>query len=150
MVKISLCLIGADEVDGLNALLDSVQEYVDEVILVSTRGSRELEDTALRRNVRVFPEYFPKNHSTYGEFDFASARNSSFEKATHEFIMWADLDDIITNPERLLDIKKDLLTSNVDWIWSEYIYHTDKSGNVRARHWRASRMLCTQVLNALF
>lgn len=133
---ITLALIGKDETEDFNRLLDNVQPHVAEVVLVANGNDPGFEGAMEKRGVKVFREPVPKFHTTYGHFDFASARNSSFAKATQPVTLWLDKDDVLDHPERLPELAKDVASGKVDWIYLEYIYARDKYGNVVARHWR--------------
>ncbi len=92
MVTISLCMIVRDEKSVLNRCLDSVKDIVDEIIIVDT-GS--LDDTkALARQYTDFVYDFPWIN------DFAAARNASFDKASMDYCMWMDADDVLSVIEK--------------------------------------------------
>ena len=130
---LSLCLIGKDEAKGLKRLLKSVGKNVDEIILVSTHGDQKLEKKALELGAKVYKEPYPKFHCTNGEFDFASARNSSFDKASGDYILWADLDDVIINADLLPELVKEMKENGIDWTNLTYLYDKDSQGRVRSR-----------------
>lgn len=133
---ISLCLIGKNETEEFNRLLDNVQPFVDEVVLVANGGDKRFERAMRKRGVRVFREPFPRYHQRYGHFDFSSARNSSFAKARGSVILWLDKDDILDHPERVPGLAQRIISGETDWIHLEYIYARDRWGNVIARHWK--------------
>ena len=93
MVEISLCMIVKNEEDVIGRCLECVKEVVDEIIIVDT-GSTD-------STVEIAKEYTNKIYNFEWVDDFAKARNYSFSKATKDYIMWLDADDII--------LEKDLL-----------------------------------------
>jgi GT2 family glycosyltransferase/2-polyprenyl-3-methyl-5-hydroxy-6-metoxy-1,4-benzoquinol methylase/tetratricopeptide (TPR) repeat protein len=86
-VRLSLCMIVRDNEDTIEACLDSIYPWVDEIIIVDT-GSRDATQEICRRfGARVFE--FPWCD------DFSAARNESFRHAGGEWIFWMDSDDVI-------------------------------------------------------
>lgn len=104
MVTLSLCMIVKDEEKTLSRCLNSVTSLVDEIIIVDTGSSDNTKEIAKKFTDRIY-EYTWKD-------DFASARNFSFSKATQDFIMWLDADDIIKQNEliKMIELKKKLTT----------------------------------------
>ncbi|UCF05722.1 MAG: tetratricopeptide repeat protein [bacterium] len=84
---ISCCMIARDEEDCIATALESVRELADEVIVVDT-GSRDGTPVEARRcGARVF-------HSNWYN-DFSEARNFAISKATKEWILVLDADEMI-------------------------------------------------------
>ena len=73
MPSISLCMIVKNEERNLPRCLDSVQDLVDEIVIVDTGSSDATRAAALRYTHRVYD-------FTWRD-DFAAARNFSFSKA---------------------------------------------------------------------
>lgn len=88
---ISLCLIAKNEEKNVNRLLDSVEGCFDEIIFVDTGSTDNTKKLALERGCKVFDFTWIN--------DFSAARNFSFSKATSDYVMWMDLDDVLYNPE---------------------------------------------------
>ena len=113
-------MIVKNEEDVLARCLKSVSEAVDEIIIVDT-GSTD----ATKRIASAFTD------NVY-DFewcdDFSKARNFSFSKATCEYIMWLDADDVITpeNAEKLIALKQSL-TRDVDMVYMKYHVAFDES-----------------------
>lgn len=97
---ISLCMIVRNEHRHLGRCLESAKETVDEIVVVDT-GSED--DT--REIARTFT---PLVYDFEWEDDFSLARNFSFSKATQDFILWLDADDVIEpeDAKRLIELKK--------------------------------------------
>lgn len=123
MVTISLCLIVRNEEKVLSRCLDSVQGIVDEIIIVDT-GSED-------HTKKIASEYTDKIYDFQWIDDFAAARNYAFEKATMEYILWLDADDVLMkeDQEKLLQLKKDLDPS-IDAVSMHYNLSFDAKGNV--------------------
>nr|WP_249435830.1 glycosyltransferase family 2 protein [Paenibacillus sp. Marseille-Q4541] len=85
--SISLCMIVKDEEQMLPACLESVQDAVDEIIVVDT-GSTD-------RTVQLAEQYGASVvHFTWCD-DFAAARNAGLQAATGDWILFLDADERI-------------------------------------------------------
>lgn len=85
-MEISLCMIVKNEADVLERCLQSVQMLVDEIIIVDTGSRDDTKEIAKRFTDQVYA-------FNWGE-DFSKARNYAFSKATKDYQMWLDADDI--------------------------------------------------------
>ena len=123
---ISLCMISRKEdEESLIRAVNSCQEYVQELIIVDT--TREGQE-----GITAFPTVrFDWNGS------FADARNFSFEHASGDVVCWIDSDDTVTNPENLPILAKSIQDGKADWIYLEYVYQRDDTGNILAKHWKS-------------
>lgn len=122
MQEISLCMIVKDEEDVIGRCLESVKDIVDEIIIVDT-GSTD-------RTKEIVSQYTDKVFDFEWVEDFSKARNFSFSKATKDYIMWLDADDVILEEDykKFIELKKNLDT-NVDIYMMKYNYVLDKNGN---------------------
>lgn len=96
--KISLCMIVRDEAEFLPRCLSSVQEVVDEIVLVDTGSTDGTPDLARRYGARVF------SHPWAG--DFEAARNHALDLASGAWLLVMDADEAL-HPEdgrRLRDL----------------------------------------------
>ena len=130
MIKLSLCMIVKDEEEVLYRCLSSVtgltpdssntkkksgekqnreisanadaENPVDEIIVADTGSKDKTKRIAAKFGAKVY-DYVWKN-------DFSAARNFAFSKATGDYILWLDADDIIDeiNRAKLLSLKKRL------------------------------------------
>lgn len=102
MTSISLCMIVRDEAPVLARILNCVKHIMDEIIIVDT-GSQD--------NTRQIAEQFTdKIYDFHWNDNFSDARNFAFSKASCEYQMWLDADDVITpeNQQKLLELKQNL------------------------------------------
>ena len=125
--KYSLAIIGRNSAEGLKALLDCYGKYPDEIVFVNTGidekepGFAETNSVAESFGAKVF--HFPWID------DFAAARNFSFSKCSHDFVMWLDTDDLVENPQRCDENIRMALKNGVELIFMEYLYEFDRFGN---------------------
>ena len=98
---ISLCMIVKDEEEFLPRCLDSVNDYVDEIIIVDT-GSTD-------RTVEITERYNAKVYHHPWENSFSKARNYSLKYATCDWILYLDADEELSKEDapRLKEIVKD-------------------------------------------
>lgn len=102
MISISLCMIVKDEEKVLARCLESAKNIVDEIIIVDT-GSKD-------KTKKIATKYTDKVYDFKWVDDFSKARNYSFSKATKEYILWLDADDVILekDKEKFLLLKNNL------------------------------------------
>ncbi|MBV7529889.1 glycosyltransferase [Chitinophaga sp. sic0106] len=120
MPTISLCMIVKDEQEVLHRCLSSIAALVDEIIIVDT-GS--VDDT-----VAIAGSFTDKIYHLTWQHDFAAARNFSFSKATADYILWLDADDVIepASLHALMELKPGL---SADVYLLGYDYSQDEYGN---------------------
>jgi hypothetical protein len=86
--RLSLCMIVRDEIDGLEAAIDSVSGLVDEVAIVDTGssdGTWALVQTLAHRCQQIaWPDHF------------AQARNAALDLVTGDFVLILDGDEQLT------------------------------------------------------
>ena len=122
MKTISLCMIVRDEENIISRCLESVKDLVDEIIIVDT-GS--VDNTKA-----IAAQYTDKIYDFEWINDFSKARNYSFSKATKDYIMWLDADDVILPEDRqkLRELRMKL-DGTVDVYLMKYNYSFDENGN---------------------
>ncbi|MFO7976519.1 MAG: glycosyltransferase, partial [Candidatus Hydrogenedentota bacterium] len=91
MVRISAALIVRNEEAFLPACLQSLQPIVDEIVLVDT-GSQD-------QTVALAGQFASNIYTFEWKDDFALARNFSLDKATGDYVLVADADHRVVNPE---------------------------------------------------
>jgi len=87
--RVSVCMIVKDEEQTLARCLGCVSLFADEIVVVDT-GSTD-------GTVQIAKRFTDKIYFFEWKDDFAAARNFSFSKATGDYVMWIDADDVITN-----------------------------------------------------
>lgn len=114
-------MIVKNEEMHLARCLESVAALVDEIIIVDT-GSTD-------RTVEIASGYTPKVYSHPWTDDFAEARNFSFSKATMDYCMWMDADDILAETDRDGFLKlKQSLSPDTDIVMMKYHTAFDEAG----------------------
>ena len=121
MITISLCMIVKDEEAVLERCLRSVVCAMDEIIIVDTGSTDSTREIAEQFTDNVYD--FPWQN------DFALARNFAFSKATKNYCMWLDADDVMPEAEldKLIALKGTLLPE-VDIVTMRYHTHFDAHG----------------------
>ncbi|MCM3197186.1 tetratricopeptide repeat-containing glycosyltransferase family 2 protein [Priestia megaterium] len=102
--------------------LRAIKSIVDEIIIVDTGSTDRTKEIINTFTDLIFDfEWID---------DFSAARNFSFSKATKDYILWLDADDVIDekNVEKLLKLKQ-TLTYDVDAVSMDYHLAFDASGN---------------------
>ncbi len=87
MATLSVCLIMKNEEDVCERVLRSVQPFADEIIVADTGSSDATVEIAEANGAQVFPYQWTDN--------FAAARNFAFSKASGDYILWLDADDVV-------------------------------------------------------
>lgn len=130
---ISLCMIVKDEENTIGRCLDSVKDLVDEIIIVDTGSVDQTKEIARK--------YTDKIYDFTWIDDFSAARNFSFEKATMDYILWLDADDIITESEADKFKKfKTLFPEEYDIIFMQYATaYTSENISISTRRERLIR-----------
>ena len=121
-ISISLCMIVKNEEDTLATCLTSVGEVADEVIIIDTGSTDQTKQIAATFTDHVYDfEWID---------DFAAARNFAFSKATKDYILWLDADDMLTmeNKQKILTLKE-TLPIYVDSVMMFYHLSFDEHGN---------------------
>ena len=105
MTSLSLCIIVKDEEDFVEQCLNSVKDFVDEIIIVDTGSTDKTKEIAKKFTDKVFQHEWPD--------DFSKARNISLKYATKEWILVLDADEIIAE-EDLKKIRELIEDKDVD------------------------------------
>jgi len=86
-MTISLCMIVKDEAASLATTLDSARAWVDEMVVVDTGSMDTTREVAQAGGAQVYE--FP-----WGD-DFAAARNASLARATGDWVLVLDADEVL-------------------------------------------------------
>lgn len=89
--RLSLCMIVKDEEDCIGNCLSSVADVVDEIIIVDTGSSDKTVEICQSFGAQIFD--FPWNGS------FSDARNYGLERATGDWILWLDADEVVDSSD---------------------------------------------------
>jgi glycosyltransferase involved in cell wall biosynthesis len=129
MITLSVCMIVKNEEDVLGRCLDCVKYFADEIIIVDT-GSND-------RTKEIAAQYTDKIYDFEWIYDFAAARNFSFSKATKDYVMWLDADDVIDKKNRraLKELKR-TLNPEVDMVMMKYDVAFDEHNNPTFSYYR--------------
>lgn len=130
MISLSLCMIIKDEEEVLARCLECVSKIVDEIIIVDTGSSDSSKEIAKKYTKYVYDFVWTDN--------FSEARNFSFSKATKDYIMWLDADDILSEKDQvnLLNLKQ-VLNPQIDVIYMKYnMMSNEKKREIESIFWR--------------
>lgn len=129
MITISLCMIVKDEEATLCRCLNSVKNVVDEIIIVDTGSADSTKKVAQQFTSNIYDFRWID--------DFSSARNYSFSKASMDYVMWLDADDVILEEDalKLLQLKSSLAPA-VDIVMMKYNTGFDEHGQVTLSYFR--------------
>lgn len=129
MITISLCMIVKDEEKVLDRCLSSVKDIVDEIIIVDTGSTDKTKEISYKYTNKVYDFKWID--------DFSKARNFSFSKATKEYILWLDADDVILKQDKENFLKlKETLNPKIDIVMMKYNVGFDENGNVNFSYYR--------------
>ena len=121
-MRISVCLIVRDEEEVLGRCLKSVKTFADEIIVVDTGSTDRTKEIAKEFTDEVFDFEWVN--------DFSAARNYSFSKASMEYVMWLDADDVVPEmSSQKINQLKLTLSGNVDIVTMKYVLSFDKDGH---------------------
>ena len=116
-MDISLCMIVKDEAEVLARCLESARG-ADEMIVVDTGST---DDT-----LQIAERFGAKTYSFPWQDDFSAARNFAFSKATGDYLLWLDADDVL---EGDLSLIRPLLEQEApDMVMCPYDVSFDETG----------------------
>jgi len=118
--SISLCMIVRNEEKMLERCLNSVKKVVDEIIIVDDGSTDSTKSIAKKFTNKIFDFKWCDN--------FSLARNYSFSKATCDYIMWLDADDVIPRESAKKIIKlKSFFNKDVYMLKYDIAFYNNKS-----------------------
>ena len=122
-------MIVKNEEDVLARALDSVKELADEIIIVDTGSEDRTKDIARHYTQKVFDFEW--------EDDFAAARNFACRKASMDYWMWLDADDIVTENElKKMKALKSEIDPDTDVVMMKYLTGFDRDGYPAVSYYR--------------
>ena len=112
-MTLSVCLIVKNEEPVLARCLSCAVQIADELIVVDT-GSTD-------HSVEIAKQFTPKVYLHPWQDSFAEARNYAYSKATCDYMMWLDADDVISdeNIARFLKLKR-TMPEDTDVVFTIY------------------------------
>ena len=129
MITISLCMIVKNEEKVLARCLESTKDIVDEIIIVDTGSTDKTKEIAKKYTNKILDFEWIN--------DFSAARNYSFSRASKEYILWLDADDVILDKDREKLLKlKETLSNKVDFVMMKYNVAFDEYGNATFSYYR--------------
>ena len=130
MATISLCMIVKDEELTLERCLQCAKGFADEIVVVDTGSVDQTKEIA------------EKYADVVCDFqwcaDFAAARNFSFSKATKDYCMWLDADDVVPESEqkKIVALKEKLTETKADVVMMPYDVAFDAGGKPTFSYFR--------------
>jgi len=102
--------------------LDSIKDAVDEIIIVDTGSTDNTKSIARNYTSKIYDFEWVQ--------DFSAARNEAFSKATCDYQMWLDADDVFPDQSvKMLFELKNSLDPAVDIVTMKYLTHFDEHEN---------------------
>ncbi|MBI4438354.1 glycosyltransferase [Candidatus Woesearchaeota archaeon] len=100
MATITLCMIARNEEKLIAQAIESVKDFVDEIIVVDTGSTDKTPSIARELGAEI-------HHSKWNE-DFSQARNFAIEKASSDWILAMDADEEIfkEDADKLMQMKE--------------------------------------------
>ncbi len=126
-MKISVCMIVKNEQDVIARCLECVKQFADEIIVVDTGSSDNTKQIVSKFTDKVY-DYIWCN-------DFSKARNFSFSKASCDYVMWLDADDVLRYNE-IEKINQLKLNMTADTYMLKYATSFSEDGRVNFAFYR--------------
>lgn len=126
-MEISVCLIVKNEEAVITRVLNCVKKFADEIIVVDTGSSDKTKEIAKEYTQKVFDFVWCD--------DFSKARNFSFSKATKDYVMWIDADDVLNDFEidKINSLKQNM---NADVYMLKYAISFDENNSPLFSYYR--------------
>lgn len=126
--SIGLACILKNEINNLPQLLKSVEGCFDEIHLTDTGsndGSVELIQSWISEGSNPSGSPLFLHHFKWVD-DFGKARQASFDPVKTDYIMWLDLDDVLSDKNKFIDWRNTVLFLADFWIATyHYASHSD-------------------------
>lgn len=120
---LSLCMIVRNEEETISSCLDSIQDIVDEIVIVDT-GSED-------QTLKIVKRYGADIYTSSWQDDFSIARNFALSKARGRWILFLDADESL---DRLAvqTLRKTLTTADAEGFYlTIYNYQDSKSNYIK-------------------
>ncbi len=121
MATLSVCMIVKNEQEFLASCLNSVKDIANEIVIVDTGSTDDTLAIAKRFGAKIY--------SVTWSADFSAARNFSLSKATKDWILVIDADEIL-EPSDALGIQRLVSLPNFDAFTVEQRTYTNQETSV--------------------
>lgn len=129
IATLSVCMIVKDEEEVIGRCLACAKRFADEIIVVDTGSSDKTRQIA--------QDFTEKIYSFKWIDDFSAARNFSFSKASCDYIMWLDADDVVTDENvKKINYLKNTVDSSVNTIMMKYHVAFDENNKPTLSYYR--------------
>lgn len=131
MAEVSLCIVTSNDAATIGHCLESIKNIVDEIVIVDMASVDNTKD--------IVSKYTDKVYDFEELGTRADAFNLSFDKASNDFIMWLEPDDVIEEAEleKMIELKK-MIDPSLDAVilFHNYTLDQDKDGliNISRSH----------------
>ncbi|QUI22390.1 glycosyltransferase [Vallitalea pronyensis] len=129
-ITLSCCIIAYNEEKNINQCLDSIKNYVDDIILVDTGSTDNTKNIAKHYNASVYDVKWEQNFST--------ARNSSIEHSSSDWILVMDCDEYLDSDSVTL-LQKLVCDETVEAYYVKIINHLENGRTQTAYNLRLFR-----------
>jgi tetratricopeptide (TPR) repeat protein len=126
-MTVSVALIVRNEERTLARCLASLADASDELVVVDTGSTDATKEIARRHTDRLFDFEWRD--------DFAAARQFAFDRATSDWVMWVDADDVVRGAEHLRPLAASA-PAEVGGFSFLYDCARDRWGNRTCEFWR--------------
>ena len=119
---LSLCMVVKNEEENISRCLQSIDSAVDEIIIVDTGSTDHTKDISERYGASVFDFSW--------QDDFSAARNEGIRRATGDWILWLDADEMVDQDD-LLALQNAINTSIEKYLAIHLINFYGETTNIR-------------------
>ncbi|MFA5857196.1 MAG: glycosyltransferase [Candidatus Pacearchaeota archaeon] len=126
-ISISVCMIVKNEEKYLENCLESIKNLASEIIIVDTGSTDNTKEIAKKYTDKVYEFSWTDN--------FSDARNFSLSKATKDWILSLDADEIISkqDQEKIIKIISEDITDAFLFNWRDYTNRIGLSGWISSK-----------------
>lgn len=126
--KLSLCVITGNAEKYISRFLECFKPLADEIVIVRACGNQPPDETlSIARRAGCVTGIYSNRIDWPHVDDFAAARNLAFSMASHDFVMWADMDDVISS-ESIASIRDAISRMPEDCAGIEIPYEVPEDG----------------------
>jgi glycosyltransferase involved in cell wall biosynthesis len=122
---ITLALIAKNEEKNVPILFESVRDCFDHIVFVDTGSNDRTVEVAKTEAEKINTPIEIRNFTWVK--DFAAARNESYRDIKTDYVMWLDLDDVLSDREAFINFRDESLMTSDYW-FSTYDYAHNEKG----------------------